>query len=117
MKVTHREEVQHEVSINVDVALEGTLSLDVIEWLKAEVRLEVQKKNGTVKRESKGSEQELTLDGNVATRYKVSWYDRIQKGTVKFRLDSGDAKELPFEVKEGELVKATPLTGTDSPGQ
>lgn len=107
--ITRSEEVQHEVTITVDVAVQGAISLDLLNWLRAEVGAQYQRRKGRARRETKVSETEITLDGNLATHYQVSWYDRIQKGTVRYHLDSGDENHHLFEVKEGDLLRAVPI--------
>ena len=108
LKVTRSREIEHVVSLELDIALSGELSLDVVEFVKASVKAEIEARGGRTFKERETKIHELTLDGNQGTRYKLTWYHRVRPGIVRFKL--GDRiHEVPFRFPEEEDFEAIPL--------
>lgn len=110
VKIKKSRTIQHDVGFETTARLESELEVKGGVWIaevRARVKGEIGNKIGRKYSESETIEQEVSLDGNVNTKYKLVWIEKYRTGKSMI-IEDGKRIELPFKFREGAdlLVKA-----------
>lgn len=107
-RIKRARSIDHTVDLQLDTAIHGELSLDVLSWLRASVQGQVERTVGHGFKESETIEHEITLDGNKGRRYKLTWHGNFLVGTAKLKQNSIE-ESIPFRIKISEDFSAVPI--------
>jgi hypothetical protein len=100
--------IEHEVVLELDTALHGELSVDKLEFIKASIKGQLETKLGQTFKQTETVEKEISLDGNRAHKYKITWYGRFVTGHSKVGFDNANYV-LPFKFLQEEEFSAVPI--------
>jgi hypothetical protein len=98
--ISHDAQFERSKVGTIEVGASGDIYIAKIE---AQVRGQIGTKLGKAIQQSETFRQEVTLDGNVCQKYKITWYDKIRKGTFTL----GDGQTVPFTFRESSQLKVT----------
>lgn len=110
VKIKKSRTIQHDVGFETTARLEIEIEAKGGLWLaevRGQVKGEIGAKSGRKYTDSETVEQEVSLDGNINTKYKLVWIEKYRTGKSVI-IQDGKQIDLPFKFREGAdlLIKA-----------
>lgn len=109
--------VEHTVTIKdknssiKELEVESGALARLIGTLKIEIKREIEKNLNQTFSDKETYKTKIELDGNISSRWKIYWYDKIYRGIAKFEDRNGKVYEFPYKFRGGSEIKVIPVNG------